>query len=251
MRNDTAMTSFLRTNATLLAVTVCYGVCLTAVLLLGEYATALKMVMGGMGILAVLIFGLFKLVHLFHSLRESRGILTLSQIAAVLKELGIQTERVSDDQLRFCYQFGEVGWVIRYGKDDNRLTLGIAMQMDDPANAEIAVKGGNQVMSGHRMVRFYLRKAGDKNIFFSTIEMFISSLADFRKYIKQYLDLMVEAMQEHNEICSKLVEERSRPQQPNRIGFVSPMREQIQAFDRMNPNATEAERNRFIENLRK
>ena len=53
--------------------------------------------------------------------------MTLSQIAAVLKELGIQTERVSDDQLRFCYQFGEVGWVIRYGKDDNRLTLGIAM----------------------------------------------------------------------------------------------------------------------------
>ena len=251
MRNDTTMTAFLRTNVTLLSVTGCYGVCLTAVLLLGADATVLKMVMGGLGLLAVFVFGLLKLVHLFHSLRESRGIMTLSQIATGLKELGIPKERESDDQLRFCYRFGDVAWVIRYGKDDNRLTLGVAMQMDDPANAEIAVKGGNQVMSGHRMVRFFLRRAGDKNIFFSTIEMFISSLADFRKYIKQYLDLMVEAMQEHNEICSKLVEERNRPQQPNRIGFVSPMREQIQAFDRMNPNATEAERNRFIENLRK
>lgn len=242
--------TFFQSHATLLSVTGCYAVCLVSVLLFGGDAKILKMVMIGLGGVGAVTFGLFMLYHVVCSLKESKEVLTLTRIAGALKEMGIQTERVSDDQFRFSYQFREVSWLIRYVKDDNRLTIGIAMQMDDPTNAEIAIKGGNQVMSEHRMVRHYLRTFGDRTIFFSTVEMFISSFADFRKYIKRYLDLVVEAMQEHNNICSTLVDERSQ-KYPNRIGFVSPMREKIQAFDRMNPDATEAERNQFIENLRK
>lgn len=251
MRNDTTKTSFFRNNATLLSVTGCYAVCLAAVLVLGGEAVVLKMVMGGLGLLGAAAFGLVRLVRLARVLRESRWALSIARIAEVLKSLGIQAEIISEDRIRFSYKFGNVCWVLRYGAEDNRMSIGIAMPMDDPSNAEIAVKGGNEVMSKHKMVRLFLRTAEEKTFFLMTVEMYIASLSDFRKFIIRYLDKMVEAMQEHDSICCKLAEERNQQKQPHRIGFVSPMQEKIRAFDRMNPDATEAERSQFIENLRK
>lgn len=251
MRNDATKTSFLRTNATILSVAGCYAVCLAAVLVLGGEATLLKIVMGGLGFLAAVAYGLVWLVRLARVIRESRGALTLARIAEVLKGMGIPAEVISEDRVRFAYKFGNIGWVLRYCAEEGRMSIGIAMPMDDPSNAEIAQKGGNEVMSKHKMVRLFLRTHEEKTIFLLTVEMFITSLSDFRKFIGRYLDMMVEAMQEHDSICCKLAEERSHPKPSNRIGFVSPMQEKIRAFDKMNPNATEAERNQFIENLRK
>lgn len=251
MRDDEKNTSSLRTNATILSVAGCYAVCLTAVHVLGGEAVVLKMVMGGMGFLGAIVFGLFRLLRLTRILREARGMLTLERIADVLKGMGIPAEMISRERVRFTYKFDNVDWVLRYGVEDGRMTIGIAMPMDDPSNAEIAVKGGNEVMSKHRMVRMFLRNHEGKAIFLMTVEAFISSLSDFRKFVGCYLDMMVEAIQEHDSICCKLVEERNQAKPANRIGFISPMQEKIRAFDRMNPNATEAERNQFIESLRK
>ena len=251
MRDDEKKTTFLRTNATILSVAGCYAVCLAAVVVLGGEAIALKMVMGGMGIIGAVVFGLFRLVRLTRVLKEARGTLTLARIADVLKGMGIPAEMISEERIRFTYKFGNIEWALRYGVKDGRMTIGIAMPMDDPSNAEIAVKGGNEVMSKHGMVRMFLRSHEGKVVFLMTVEAFITSLSDFRKYVGRYLDMMVEARQEHDSICGKLVEEKNQAKPANRIGFVSPMQEQIRAFDRMNPNATEAERNQFIESLRK
>ena len=251
MRNDDKKTSFLCTNATILSVAGCYAVCLAAVLVLGGEAVALKMVMGGMGFLGAVVFGLFRLVRLTRILKEARGTLTPERIVDVFKGMGISAEMISKERVRFTYKFGNVDWVLRYGIEDGRMTIGIAVPMDDPSNAEIAVKGGNEVMSKHKMVRMFLRNHEGKAVFLMTVESFISSLSDFRRFVGRYLDMMVEAMQEHDSICCKLVEERNQAKPANRIGFVSPMQEKIRAFDRMNPNASEAERNQFIESLRK
>ena len=251
MRNDATKTSFFHVNGTLLSVTGCYAVCLAAVLVLGGETVVLKMVMGGLGLLGVAVFGMVRLVRLARVLKESRGTLTLARIAEVLKGMGIPAEVISEDRVRFAYKFGNVGWVLRYCAEEGRMSIGIAMPMDDPSNVEIAQKGGNEVMSKHKMVRLFLRTHEEKTIFLLTVELFITSLSDFRQFIGRYLDMMVEAMQEHDSICCKLAEERSHPKPSNRIGFVSPMREKIRAFDKMNPNATDAERNQFIENLRK
>jgi len=85
MRNDASKTSFLRTNATILSVAGCYTVCLAAVLVLGGEVSLLKIVMGCLGLLGVFAYGLVRLVRFSRVLRESRGTLTLTRIAEVLK----------------------------------------------------------------------------------------------------------------------------------------------------------------------
>ena len=72
MRNDATKTSFLRTNATILSVAGCYTACLAAVLVLGGEATLLKIVMGGLGFLAAVAYGLVWLVRLARFISESR-----------------------------------------------------------------------------------------------------------------------------------------------------------------------------------
>ena len=241
---------FFRRNAGVIPAFVLYALCLLSVFLWGEHYTLLIYVMVGIGVLGVLVWGGINAANWLRMVKIERKPLTLSGIESVLRDKGLFPERAGDKQFLFQHEFNNTKWSLQYEEEIGRLVIGLVFPLDNPADADMVRSAAAEVMANHKMVRLYQKTRGEQSLFFLAIEAFQTRQAEFDRFFDKYLELMVDAMKAHDAICRKTIELRSRPTESNRIGFVNPMREKINEYDKSNPDASEAERKAFIESIR-
>lgn len=242
--------SFIRRNAAAVSAIVTYSICLLTVICLGECSSPLTGVMACLGIAGIILWLGIHLVTWFKITNVSSRRLCLSGIEKTLRVKGMNPERAGEKQVLFRHFFNEVQWTVRYEEETGRLVIGLVFPLDNSTDTEIVKSAASEIMSRHRMVRLYLKSQGDRQFFFLAIESFLTLQMDFDRFLERYLELIVAAMKDHDTLCREAAE-TMRPEERPKIGFVSPMREKIAAFENENPNATEAERITFIESLRK
>lgn len=242
--------SFIRRNAAAVSAFVTYSICLLTVIFLSECSFSLTAVMAYLGIAGIILWLGIRLVTWFKITKVSSRRLCLSGIEKTLRVKGKNPERAGEKQVLFRHFFNEVQWTVQYEEETGRLVIGLVFPLDNSTDTEIVKSSASEVMSRHRMVRLYLKSQGDRHFFFLAIESFLTLQMDFDRFLERYLELIVSAMKEHDALCRDAAETKQTKERP-KIGFVSPMREKITAFDKANPDATEAERNEFIEGLRR
>ena len=242
--------TIIQRNAAAISALATYSMCLLAVLLLRDCSFPLTTIMVCIGIAGMLLWTGIRLVVWLKDVNVSRRRLCLSGIEKVLRAKGMGPETAGEKQVLFRHFFNGVQWTAQYEEEAGRLVIGLVFPLDDSTDAEVVKNAASEVMSKHRMVRLYLKSQGERQLFFLTIETFLTSQTDFDRFFDKYLELIVAAMKEHDVLCSDAVEAKHTTERPI-IGFVSPMREKIVAFDKANPDATEDERSEFIESLRR
>ena len=242
--------TFIQRNAAAISALTTYSLCLFAVLLLREWFYPLTTVMVCIGIAGMLLWAGFRSVVWLKAVNASRRRLCLSGIEKALRARGMETETAGEKQVLFRHYFNGVQWTAQYEEETGRLVIGLVFPLDNSTDVEVVKNAASEVMSKHRMVRLYLKSQGERLLFFLTIETFLTLQTDFNRFFDRYLELIVAAMKEHDALCRNAAEAKQTKERP-KIGFVSPMREKIAAFDKANPDATEAERSEFIESLRR
>jgi hypothetical protein len=207
--------------------------------------------MVGLGVTGILIWLGVRAIGRFKAMTVPRKKLNLSRIEKTLRARGMSPEKSGEKQLQFRHFFNDIQWTAQYEEEIGRLVIGYVFPLDNPADAKLAADAAAEVMAKYNMVRLFVKPQGERQLFFFTIETFLTMQADFERFLDRYLELIVDAMKEHNALCVKAVEERSQTKERPKIGFVNPLREKIEAFDKANPEATEAERILFIKTIRK
>lgn len=164
----------------------------------------------------------------------------------------MRPERSGDMQIRFQHHFNDVIWTLQYEESIGRLVIGMVFPLGSVEDAEVAKQVASDTMGQHKMVRMFVKTINGRQLFFVSVDTFQTRQETFDTDLDKYLGMLVEAMLAQDDAFRKRVEERNGVRQDKpKIGFYSPMREKIAAFDKENPDATEAERNRFIESIRK
>ena len=245
------MKNFIKNNSSFLSAFVTYVICLAIALFLGGESPLMVNAFICIGGAVVLAWAVSMAAKFVRNYRMDTKALTLAGIEKVFQSRGYAPKKDSKDQIMFKYSVPDLTWRLRYDEETKKLTVALAFQFEDMEKVRIAQEATNAVMPNNKMVRMYMKPVNETLFFFISVENFLTRQSDFDRFIESYLEIMVKALNEHDACCRKIVEEKSKEPEAARIGFVSPMREKINAFDKENPDATEAERRSFIESIRK
>ena len=175
---------------------------------------------------------------------------SIHEIERFLSKRGIQVNHLEKNLLGFQYKLEGLLWNIRFDDVSGMITLGIAYAMNDPTVADIAIKGGCQVMAEIKMVRFYLKQNGKDAFIYLTLETVHDTSLGFDKELDHYLDSLVDAMKMHDAVCRKMLEEKASEKRIPKVGYYSEMTEKVNAFNSAHPEATKEERMEFIRSIR-
>lgn len=175
---------------------------------------------------------------------------TILEIERILNKRGIQVNYLEKNHLGFQYKLEGLYWNLRFDDASGMIALGFAYAMNDPAAADIAIKGGCQVMAEIKMVRFYLKQNGKDIYIYLTLEAFHDTSLGFEKELNKYLDSLVDAMKKHDAVCRKMLEEKAPEKRTPRVGYYSEITERVNAFNSTHPEATKEERMEFISSIR-
>ena len=243
--------TILRANAAGLSALATYSLCLLVIIFQKTVPVPPVTAMVGLGIGGALIWLGIRTAGWVRTEMLARKRLTLSGIENTLKRRGMYPERTGEMQMQFRHHFNGVNWTLQYEETTGRLVIGMVFPLGSPEDAEVAKRVASDIMGQHKMVRLFVKTINEQQLFFVSVDTFQTRQATFDTDLDRYLGMLVDAMQAQDDACHKLMEERNSTRQKPKIGFYSPMQEKIAAFDKENPSATEAERNRFIESIRK
>lgn len=175
---------------------------------------------------------------------------TILEIERILNKRGIQVNHLEKNLLGFQYKLEGLYWNLRFNDASGMIALGFACAMNDPDAADIAIKGGCQVMAEIKMVRFYLKQNDKDTFIYLTLEVFHDTSLGFDKKLDMYLDSLVDAMKKHDAVCRKMLEEKASEKRTPRVGYYSEIAERVNAFNSARPNASKEERMEYIRSIR-
>ena len=242
---------FFRRNVGVIPAVIMYALCLLSVLLLGRGNPQLVYVSMGIGVTGILVWCGVNVASWLQMVQTERKRLSLSGIERILRDKGLSPEKEGERHLRFQYVFNNTRWSLKYEEVTGRLVIGLVFPLDNPTDVDLVRNAAADVMATHQMVRLYQKMRDEQSLFFLVVETFQTRQVEFERFLDKYLELIVDAMKAHDAICHRAIEQRNRSSEKKKIGFESPMRDKINEYDRTNPNASEAERNSFIESIRK
>ena len=209
--------------------------------LLGVLDTAL---LGDALCINLLIIGYF--IESIHRREDGNGAITILEIERLLGKRGIKAGHLEEKLLCFQYKLDGLTWNLRFDNASGMVALGFACVMDDQAAADIAIKGGCQVMAGIKQVRFYLKQDRKDTCICLTLETFHDTIKGLDKALDGYFDALVEAMKRHDTACRKIIEEKAPEKRTPRVGYYSEITERVNAFNSTHPETTKEERMELV-----